>query len=88
MLAESLLNAPAVLPLDLHCVENALLPFKERTIRPLRGQGLGVRGWGFVSPSPSPLALSGAGQWSTPRIHNFGTMLEPRYIVGAERLDQ
>jgi hypothetical protein len=22
------------------------------------------------------------------RIHNFGTMLEPRYIVGAERLDQ
>ncbi len=23
-----------------------------------------------------------------PRIHNFGTVLEPRYIVGTERLDQ
>ena len=22
------------------------------------------------------------------RIHNFGTVLEPRYIVGTERLDQ
>ena len=22
------------------------------------------------------------------RIHNFGIMLEPRYIVGAKRLDQ
>ena len=52
MLAESLPNAPAVLSLDLHSLENALLPF------PLRG------------------------------IHNFGTMLEPRYIVGTERLDQ
>ena len=52
MLAESLPNAPAVLSLDLHRIENALLPFL------LRG------------------------------IHNFGTMLEPRYIVGTERLDQ
>ena len=52
MLAESLPNAPAVLSLDLHCIENALLPSL------LRG------------------------------IHNFGTMLEPRYIVGTERLDQ
>ncbi len=52
MLAESLLNAPAVLSLDLHRLENALLPSL------LRG------------------------------IHNFGTMLEPRYIVGTERLDQ
>ena len=25
---------------------------------------------------------------NTLRIHNFGTMLEPRYIVGTERLDQ
>ena len=58
MLAESLPNAPAVLPLDLHGVENALLPF------------------------PDPLA------WVPRGIHNFGTMLEPRYIVGAERLDQ
>jgi hypothetical protein len=23
-----------------------------------------------------------------PRIHNFGAMLEPRWIVGTERLDQ
>jgi hypothetical protein len=23
-----------------------------------------------------------------PRTHNFGTMLEPRYIVGTGRLDQ
>ena len=23
-----------------------------------------------------------------PRIRNFGTVLEPRYIVGTERLDQ
>jgi hypothetical protein len=23
-----------------------------------------------------------------PRIHNFGIMLEPRWIVGTERLDQ
>ena len=52
MLAESLLKAPAVLPLGLHGIENALLPFALR------------------------------------RIHNFGTMLEPRYIVGTERLDQ
>jgi hypothetical protein len=52
MLAESLPNAPAVLPLDLRGIENALLPSL------LRG------------------------------IHNFGTMLEPRYIVGTERLDQ
>ena len=22
------------------------------------------------------------------RLHNFGTVLEPRYIVGTERLDQ
>ena len=54
MLAESLLNAPAVLSLDLHRLENALLP---------------------------SLILR-------PGIHNFGTMLEPRYIVGTERLDQ
>jgi hypothetical protein len=52
MLAESLPNAPAVLPLDLRRVENALLPIALR------------------------------------RFHNFGAMLEPRYIVGAERLDQ
>ncbi len=56
MLAESLLNAPAVLPLDLHRLENALLP------------------------SPTHFHERG--------IHNFGTMLEPRYIVGTERLDQ
>jgi hypothetical protein len=54
MLAESLLNAPAVLPLDLRRVENALLP-----ILPFQKE-----------------------------VHNFGTMLEPRYIVGTERLDQ
>ena len=52
MLAESLPNAPAVLSLDLHSLENALLPF---------------------------VLL---------RIRNFGTMLEPRYIVGTEPLDQ
>ena len=58
MLAESLPNAPAVLPLGLHGVENALLPF------------------------PGPTCVG------APRFHNFGTMLEPRYIVGTERLDQ
>ena len=54
MLAESLPNAPAVLSLDLRCIENALLPLA----------------------------------WQARLTHNFGTMLEPRYIVGAERLDQ
>ena len=52
MLAESLPNAPAVLSLDLHRLENALLPS------------------------------------ASLRIRNFGTMLEPRYIVGTEPLDQ
>ena len=52
MLAESLPNAPAVLSLDLHRLENALLPSRLLEIR------------------------------------NFGTMLEPRYIVGTEPLDQ
>ena len=54
MLAESLLKAPAVLPLGLHGIENALLP----------------------------------SAWQATLTHNFGTMLEPRYIVGTERLDQ
>jgi hypothetical protein len=52
MLAESLPNTPTVLTIDLHCVQNAFLPF----------------------------ALT--------RTHNFGNMLEPRYIVGTGRLDQ
>ena len=54
MLAESLLTAPAVLTVDRHCCENALLP---RT------------------------ALRQC-------IRNFGTMLEPRWIVGTGVLDQ
>ena len=54
MLAESLPNAPAVLSLDLHRIENALLP----------------------------------SAWQAKLTRNFGTMLKPRYIVGAERLDQ
>jgi hypothetical protein len=52
MLAESLLNAPVLLTVYLHCVRNALLP---RVFQ---------------------------------RIHNFGTMLEPRWIVGTGFLDQ
>ncbi len=52
MLAESLPNPPALLPVDLHRIQNALLP---------------------------PALL---------RIRGFGTALEPRWIVGTERLDQ
>ena len=48
MLAESLPNAPAVLPLDLRRVENALLPIGERTVRPLRDRGPGAGGRGLV----------------------------------------
>ena len=59
MLAESLLTAPAVLTVDLHCCENALLP---RT------------------------AFQSCDQRQC--IRNFGTMLEPRWIVGTGVLDQ
>ena len=59
MLAESLLTAPAVLTVDLHCCENALLP---RNIPGLAPQKCCIR--------------------------NFGTMLEPRWIVGTGVLDQ
>ena len=52
MLAESLLNDPALLSVYLRFIKNALLPH---------------------------VLL---------RIHNFGTMLEPRWIVGTEFLDQ
>jgi hypothetical protein len=58
MLAESLPNAPALLPVRLRSLENALLPFAGAPTKWVR------------------------------RIRNFGTMLEPRYIVGAEPLDQ
>ena len=45
------------------------------------------------APLPSPLALVRVlpcGRWLTRRetIHGFGTMLEPRYVVGARALDQ
>ena len=53
MLAESLLNAPALLSVRLRSIRNALLPRR-------------------------PFG----------RIHNFGTMLEPRWIVGTGFLDQ
>ncbi len=52
MLAESLLNGPAVLSVYLRPIQNALLPLRLL------------------------------------EAHNFGTMLEPRWIVGTERLDQ
>ena len=54
MLAESLPNNPALLPVDLRFVRNALLPLLSRKIE----------------------------------IHNFGDLLEPRWIVGTESLDQ
>jgi hypothetical protein len=54
MLAESLLEPPIVLSVDLRWRKNAFLPSVTR------GQ----------------------------RTHNFGTVLEPRYIVGTGRLDQ
>ncbi len=55
MLAESLPNAPTVLPVCLHCSWE-----RSPTIR--RAEAL--------------------------RIRNFGTVLEPRWIIGTERLDQ
>ena len=61
MLAESLLNAPVLLPVHLRCVRNALLP------------------------SVLPFAFL---QTLVKRLHNFGAMLEPRWIVGTEFLDQ
>ena len=39
---------------------------------------------GSQERSPTKRAVSE----ETTRFHNFGTMLEPRYIVGTERLDQ
>ena len=56
MPAGSLLYAPVVLSVHLHCIENAPLPL--------------------------------AGLKETRRIYGFGTVLEPRYIVGPEPLDQ
>ena len=56
MPAGSLLYAPPVLTVWLHCLENAPLPLS-----------------GPEGPVP---------------IYGFGTVLEPRYIVGTEPLDQ
>ena len=55
MLAESLPNAPVLLPVYLR------------------------RGWERSPTTPSV---------ETKDIHNFGTALEPRWIVGTEFLDQ
>ncbi len=38
---------------------------------------------GLLGPENAPLP-----SLSTTRIHSFGTMLEPRYVVGARALDQ
>ena len=56
MPAGSLLYAPVVLTVHLHCLENAPLPLS-----------------GLERPIP---------------IYGFGTVLEPRYIVGPKWLDQ
>ena len=47
------------------------------TIRLLRPQN---------APLPYPFSASGLRQKQD--IHSFGTMLEPRYVVGAHPLDQ
>ena len=73
MLAESLPNSPVLLSLDLLPVRNALLPH-------------------VAQASACEVAQASACELhplkSVPHIHNFGIMLEPRWIVGTESLDQ